>query len=453
MAAHDLPLWEYAAGALPPDTRQRVQEHVAGCAECAGVLEGIRATRNVLDFAELAPPPKVDWRRVDGPVRAAAEQKLARRGWLTGFAFAGGAAVAACAVAVVLVLQPWKKPVAPAGEPVPIARVAPAEPPSGTRVESSFDAVLWANGDVDHGLRQEEELGAGDEVRTGQRGNAKLRLPDESQVRLGSTTHLVLAKAEREEVSLELQGGRVLVEASHAARKAFQVEAAGVRVHVVGTVFSVTRMSGREVEVAVAEGKVRVELPSGGERFVEGGERLVVRGRDARLGALSSRDREEFKPWGYKPLPPAPMPATERRKVLEPAPAPVAEVMPEPAPSPPEEPTPPPVAVQSVTPEPARPEAAVPRAQRKLPTTMEEIFLKRAEDALRFGTCEQYLLGLAELVEQAEEPAVKSKARILRARCYDDRLMPEEARREYRRYLQEAPAGEFAAEARRGAAE
>jgi hypothetical protein len=56
-------------------------------------------------------------------------------------------------------------------------------------------------------------------------------------------------------------------------------------------------------------------------------------------------------------------------------------------------------------------------------------------------------------MENTEDPRAKAKARILRARCFDERLMPTEARREYRRYLEEWPRGEFAEEARRAAAE
>ncbi|MGA9523545.1 MAG: hypothetical protein WBV82_18935, partial [Myxococcaceae bacterium] len=87
--------------------------------------------------------------------------------------------------------------------------------------------------------------------------------------------------------------------------------------------------------------------------------------------------------------------------------------------------------------------------RRGLPTTAEALFLRRAEEALRSGRCGSYLLGLGDITETSEDRSSRETARILRARCFDDRLDPVKAEAEYRKYLDRHPTGRFADEARK----
>src|SRR5262245_27117560 len=166
MPAHEsMPLWEYAGGALSPEARKGVEEHVATCTDCAATLETMRVSRSVLDYAELAPPPRVDGRRVDSAVKEAAARKLSQPRWSSWrLAFAGGA-VAACAAALVLFLRspvPESQPpvmvaepappVAPP-EPVAVPIPIPSPPRSTSRVEASRNAVRWTSGTAQRPLR------------------------------------------------------------------------------------------------------------------------------------------------------------------------------------------------------------------------------------------------------------------------------------------------------------
>jgi hypothetical protein len=76
------------------------------------------------------------------------------------------------------------------------------------------------------------------------------------------------------------------------------------------------------------------------------------------------------------------------------------------------------------------------------------LFLRRAEEALQRGGCGHYLLGLGDITETTGDETAREMARVLRARCFDDQLDPDRGEAEYRKYLEEYPAGRFANEAR-----
>ncbi|WNZ64126.1 FecR family protein [Myxococcus sp. MxC21-1] len=118
-------------------------------------------------------------------------------------------------------------------------------------------------------------LRSGVAVRTPARSSALLRLPDESRVRLSAGSEVELSRAESRDVHLTVNKGRLSVEASHTARQGFMVEVAGLRVSVVGTVFTVERTKDGAA-VAVAEGQVRVEAEGQPPRLVGPGERVEL---------------------------------------------------------------------------------------------------------------------------------------------------------------------------------
>jgi transmembrane sensor len=98
-------------------------------------------------------------------------------------------------------------------------------------------------------------------------------LADGSHVALGAKSRLRLTSTRADSVRLDLERGRVDVEATHATGRTFVVAARDVEVFVVGTRFSVS--ADGAVRVHVDEGRVRVHSPAG-DRFVSGGEEWVA---------------------------------------------------------------------------------------------------------------------------------------------------------------------------------
>ncbi len=474
MARHEAQaLWAYAAGELDVETRTRVEAHVAGCAPCAQQLEAVRQARAVLQAARPE-APAVDWARVDERVLGAATRQFAQLERTPRWPWAVALVGAACAAVLAFVLL---RPVAPPAQVAVVARTEVPAPPAPApvqevariQVESATEAWSHEGGSAEQALKAGGQLRPGASVRTPAKASALLRLPDASRVRVSPDSEVVLSRAEARDVHLTVKRGRLAVQASHAQRQDFVVEAAGLRVSVVGTVFSVEHAA-HGVAVAVLEGKVRVEAEGQPPRFVSAGERVELREgeRALRPRPLSAQDRQAFQALGA-PLPPAPkVPAGAASSAVAPVPAveEAATVVPASGSSPPLEepgsgPTPLPVPPEPVVQRPVAPspagvgDASVPplewtpgKSGMALPRASEERFLQHARAQLHAPTCENFLAGLAELAERSTTHEVREQARYLRARCFEERLAPQDAAAEYRRYLREYPRGRYVDEAR-----
>jgi hypothetical protein len=528
MARHETEaLWAFAAGELEPEAQARVADHVAGCAGCAAKLEQVRQSQAALSTAREQ-EPHVRWADVDDRLQSAAAQRLARLERRPRWPWALAATAALAAVLAFVVLRPAVEtaPVAPpvavrepsptpevtrpeppapeavarqepAAPVVPPAAVVPAAPLLATRVESATGAWIRDSKARERVLEPGAQLEAGASVRTRAKSNALLQLPDESRVRLSPNSEVTLASTAAEDVKITVKRGRLAVRASHAARKGFVVEAAGVRASVVGTIFSVERTA-RGAVVAVLEGKVQIESKGQLPRLVNAGQRVeVIPGkRTPSARALSAMDRQAFQELGPAPTPrpvtggatsvprpaspglgtaaaPPSEPASNAPAATEPAAPPSgttaaspdtvaaaptadgesgSEFAPYPVPRPEPEGT---VVVAPEPTAPAKSEPFVPRdpwappeSGAEQPGTADARFLFNAREQLNATTCESFLVGLAEIAERSTVREFREQARYLRARCFEERLAPEEARAEYQRYLREFPKGRYSREAK-----
>ncbi|XXF76422.1 FecR domain-containing protein [Myxococcaceae bacterium GXIMD 01537] len=479
-------LWALAADELEGEARARVEAHVAACAECAQALAQVRQTRALLREAGTE-SPAVHWAEVDEHVLGTAARRFARLERAPRWPWALAAAGACAAVLAFALLRPVA---APPVEPPAIARApeAPSAPePPAIQVESALDA--WGReGAGELALQPGTRLHAGASVRTPARASALLRLPDASRVRVAPGSEVVLARAEAKDVHLTVKSGRLAVQASHERREGFLVEAAGVRVSVVGTVFAVENAP-RGVSVAVLEGKVRVDVEGQPPRFLSAGERLDLRPGDenvARARPLSAQDHQGFQGLGIPASQPVPQPrpaarpdSTVAARPVAPPPAPIPSpatppegiaetptlveapplptpVAPEPEPDfAPYPPAPPSQAQAIVAPSPAGVgDAFVPRngwapqPNVALPRGSDQRFLQHARAQLKASTCESFLAGLAEIAERSPVREFREQARYLRARCFEEKLAPQAASAEYQRYLREFPRGQYVEEAR-----
>lgn len=86
--------------------------------------------------------------------------------------------------------------------------------------------------------------------------------------------------------------------------------------------------------------------------------------------------------------------------------------------------------------------------RRPVEVSADLLFIQRAQKSLKQGRCGDFLLGLETLAFDAEAPSVRANARIVKARCHDERLEPTKAAADYSRYLRDFPDGDAAAEAR-----
>lgn len=426
--------------------------------------------------------------------------------------------------------------------PTPEAAVAMGTPTTSaeqesTRAESTTGAVVRERGGAEQTLRAGMRLRSGTAVKTPSRASAMLRLPDASRVKLSEDSEVELSRAEASDVHLTVRQGRLSVQASHAERRGFRVDVAGLRVSVVGTVFTVERTL-LGASVAVSEGRVRVELEGQPARMVGAGERLELFEQQGALkqeplsepdrDALDSMDlptesstqeagttvptgastpeaaptvvpavahvpqtsgtvkpalaKEPFKKTERKssvvaaalkprqekdqapqetvekaPIEPTSPPPSAVATTARPPTDPSQEFAPYPAPSVTEKLPATPLPAPVVT-APTQPEQVAERPEPKkkkgglnpmslLSKDADERFLGYARIQEGPRTCESFLAGLEEIAAKSPRKDHREQARYLRARCFEARLQGQDAKMEYRQYLNDFPRGRYVREA------
>lgn len=281
-------LWAYAARELDDGEVRLVEDHLDDCPDCRERLASVQIAREALEGARET-LPKIAWQPIDDTIGRLVEKRLAAQARRPMF-LRLGLGFATLAVAAVLAFVALTRVDSPT---VPVAvKDTPPPPPSPVvaRVDRSFGLERSGLRDVPDGTL----LSPGDVLKTTQTGKAFVHLPDLSHLRLAGSSSLTLSRISVDDVALTLEHGRVAVRASHQDRKGFVIYSGGLAVHVVGTVFSVSETSDG-TEVAVSEGRVRVDLPNDEEEFVDAGQRLRVdaKGRVARgLKVTSALARE-----------------------------------------------------------------------------------------------------------------------------------------------------------------
>jgi transmembrane sensor len=91
--------------------------------------------------------------------------------------------------------------------------------------------------------------------------NRDIRLPDGSTIQLGAASNLTARYADGQR-DIELSSGEAFFTVSHERDRPFVVAAGPVRIEDLGTAFNVRR-TGQQVIVAVTQGRVRVQAPTG----------------------------------------------------------------------------------------------------------------------------------------------------------------------------------------------
>ncbi|MBX5481604.1 MAG: FecR domain-containing protein [Myxococcaceae bacterium] len=447
---NDATLWSFLEGGLDAADRAAIDDHLSGCPACQASLQRVQATRAVLRGAG-AVPVEVDWRRADEAVPGAATVRFARSARWRVPVWGLTAALVAAGVAL-MVWAPWATH--------PVSPDAPVL--SGAVVESlGGGSTLRSATNEPLALVEGAGVPGGATLSTAATAPTVLRLPEQSRARLAPQSSASILRATKEEIALRLQSGTVTVKAAHVPRKEFLVDAEAAQVRVVGTAFRVRRDPDRVI-VTVAEGRVLVEPKDGPGRLIDAGHTVAITSDGTwAQDALDAQwdDTSDFDALGVAlaRAVPEPKDATPAVAIAEPPrrerphvpPArPASDQPPAAALTTPDIPATPPVPdTAPAPPEPAPAAATASAATDAVPTTAEALFLARAQAALKTGRCQNYQLGLQDVVEGSEDRNAREIAQILRARCFDDQLEPAAALREYRKYLERFPNGRFAAEA------
>ena len=148
----------------------------------------------------------------------------------------------------------------PASEPLATAPIQPSRSKSAARWVAIAAGVLVVIG---VGLHLFERFQA-ERYFTPVGGMASIPLPDGSQITLNTATRIKV-HLDRKERLVELEGGEAYFDVAKDPARPFVVEAGAKRIVAVGTSFSVRRQADGQVEVAVIEGKVRIEPSTPGE--------------------------------------------------------------------------------------------------------------------------------------------------------------------------------------------
>lgn len=110
-------------------------------------------------------------------------------------------------------------------------------------------------------IRQPAASGAGRTVATGLGQQASFHMIDGSTVTVNTASKVVVNETEERRIA-HLQYGEAFFAVARNERKPFVVKVGGVSVTALGTAFAVRNLDG-EVRVSLAEGRVRVDLPTG----------------------------------------------------------------------------------------------------------------------------------------------------------------------------------------------
>lgn len=128
------------------------------------------------------------------------------------------------------------------------------------RVESIDGGLYMVNGETSRPLGAGDTLDEGQEVRTAKASHAMLRMADGSLIEMSERASVAL-DAGRKGNTIQLAGGRVIVQAAKQRQRHLFVQTGDALVSVTGTIFSVNSGT-KGTRVSVLEGEVRVKQTS-----------------------------------------------------------------------------------------------------------------------------------------------------------------------------------------------
>jgi ferric-dicitrate binding protein FerR (iron transport regulator) len=270
-------------GELPPAELAAVEAHLADCADCGALCDGLRVddARLLRAFAprRQASAAVADHviERLRGerlPIEQASSERpsserrnrLRRRSWATPLV----AAAAGFLLTVIVLRTPWRQPADP--PTLPFARLAVATGPTEVRTPREVPWLVCP---------PSGEIAAGASVRTAAGARCELQASDGSQIRLAQDTEVQLSQPR----VVKLARGE-LYSCVSADGGPFQVETPDAKVAATEGKFNVTCSAG-ESSLTVVEGSASVECKSGTRQVTQGQRVRLVDGRAQEAVAIS----------------------------------------------------------------------------------------------------------------------------------------------------------------------
>ncbi len=242
-------LGPYLAGELPEGKALLIEDHTRGCLPCRRALMAAREG-HAAPAATSSATPAVGWSTGDEETDTSARAGHRPRRWLL-----AAAAVLVVGLGVtILAATGLLGPIGPFG-------AGAGHGPAIASVESIDGSLYLVTGDSSRALRAGDHIARNQEVRTAKGSGAILRLVDGSRIELAERTEMAVRVGHlvnRGDTTLDLDQGRVIVEAAKRSRGHLFVDTEDCRVAVTGTIFAVNHGT-KGSRVSVIEGEVRVE--------------------------------------------------------------------------------------------------------------------------------------------------------------------------------------------------
>jgi len=236
----------YAAGELSEARALLIEDHTRECLPCRRALIAAREGR----LAEAAAAPASGWSTGRATEPAEATTTGASRSRFGGRWMLAAAATVVLGLGVAILAALGVLPFGPGAD---LSMVATVE---------SIDGDLYlVTDDGNRPLRAGDQIARSQEVRTARGSGAVVRLADGSRVELAERTEMAVrtgALVNRGDTTLDLDQGKVIVEAAKRSRGHLFVDTEDCRVAVTGTIFAVNHGT-KGSRVSVIEGAVRVE--------------------------------------------------------------------------------------------------------------------------------------------------------------------------------------------------
>lgn len=264
-------------GELTAEERSAIDAHLAGCADCRAVCDGVRIddARLLRAFAprrraaaaladrviERLKNDRLKNDRLAGETPAIGQHRRRLRTWSIPLM----AAAAGFLLAVIVIkspLAPWRKPVEPPA--LSFARLAVATGPTEMRTPGE---IPWFTCPVSG------QLSAGDSVRTSAEARCELQASDGTQIRLAQNTEVQLPQPRRVKLSRGELYSCVTPDGGP-----FQVETPEAKIAATHGKFNLSCSAG-EASLTVVEGSVSVECKSGTRQVEQGEQVRLVDGR------------------------------------------------------------------------------------------------------------------------------------------------------------------------------